>query len=236
MPLHVSAALTLTSLPVDRYTGNGEETTPTPTTPFSLPLSIILKTAHFLTITPPVITLDEDNNYTAFVAVETNDDAPWTLPSVNPQLSVSHSSGTGRTAVVVQKAENFDWDDEDFHDIPLTAVSTIEPLTIDPLEYPDIDGNYTESDSTDVHVERYTPTRNALIPKQSATPSFNHSLTDFGNAGQWSGLTWNSTVEQLAQFPTLEHTFDRPHRVRSWSLQSVGTQQSGRRSATKLVL
>ena len=53
---------------VARYTGTGEATTLAD--PVILELLAVLKTFHAVTISPGVITLDEDNNYTTFVAVE----------------------------------------------------------------------------------------------------------------------------------------------------------------------
>ena len=75
LPLHVQSELKLHGLPVDRYTGTG--TTKAKTSAIVLPLTVILKTPHAVKITPEVLTLDEDNNYTSFVAVETNDEASY---------------------------------------------------------------------------------------------------------------------------------------------------------------
>ena len=152
LPLFVSSELKLRNHTSFKYTGNGEETENT--LPVTVPLSILLKTPHTVKITPPMITLDEYNNYTSFVAVETNDGENWSFQNIDPRLNVMPSYGTGRTAVVIKTIDGFDWDGEDFHNIALTAESTV--------------GTSTISDTVNVHVERYTPTCNALIPKMES--------------------------------------------------------------------
>jgi len=171
-PLKIEAELKLYAKGVSRYTGNGE--TVETTAPVILDLLALLKTTHAVTISPPVMTLDEDNNYTTFCAVETNDGADWTLTPVDPRLTVTPTSGTGRAAVVVKTAdgrpqaaaEEEGWF---FGNIPLTVTSTANVTT-----YPDIDGERTVSDSAEVHVERYTPKYNALIPRM-----FSNTLGEF---------------------------------------------------------
>jgi len=221
LPLLVSSNVALYGLAAEEYTEIGENTT-TPNSPlFALPLAVKLVTDNVLSAAPPVITLDEYNKYTAFFTVETNNEAAWTLQGIDPlELDVTPTSGTGRQAVVVKLAQNFNWDGEDFHCIPIKAVSAINPLI---------------SATVNVHAEKYTTTRNALIPKQTAGTAFDHSLTSAETIATWGTLqAWNGTVAGLNNFPFLEHVFDAPHRVQSWSLQSVGTT-TGRR-ATTLVL
>jgi hypothetical protein len=71
-----------------------------------------------------------------------------------------------------------------------------------------------------------------------AWKSFDHSLTNFGCAGQWTdglGSHWTA-LDNIQNFPTIEVTFDKAHRVRSWSLQSVGNGNTLARLATTFVL
>jgi len=111
------------------------------------------------------MTLDEDNNYTTFCAVETNDGAEWTLAPVDSRLTVTPTTGIGRGAVVVKKAASFD-NTEHFYNIPLLATSTANAVA-----YPDIDGDRTVSDTAEVHVEQYAPKHNALIPRMVSNTS-----------------------------------------------------------------
>jgi hypothetical protein len=53
------------------------------TSELPLRLPIIKKTVHAVSIIPPLITLDEDNNDTSFVAVEANDGANWSFTNVD---------------------------------------------------------------------------------------------------------------------------------------------------------
>ena len=226
IPRLIESALSLRAGTADRYTGVGTNTT-TSTLPLTLPLTIRLTMPHAIKVTPPVITLDEDNNYTSFITVETNDGDTWSLPTNHPSLTFTPSTGTGRTAVVIKKDVLFNWNNLNFHDISITATSTVDAVTI-------------TSDLIHVHLERYTETRNALIPKQSgaslaipsAWESFKHTLTDAGSAGAWAGGTF--AVNNLAGFPTIDVALDQPHRIRSWSLQSVNTSTGQR--ATRLIL
>ena len=227
LPLHVSSNLELRFAVGKKFTDNGngaDENYPA----VALPLSVILKTTHACIVTPSVITLDEDNNYTSFVAVEANDGINWTLPNVDPRLTVSATSGTERMGVVVRKNTAFSLNDTDFHNITLTAQSVVDSLV-----YPDIDGNYTESDTVNVHVEAYKHTRNALIPKQSQEGSFDHTLT---NDSRINGTIGTFDVNNIDTFPSIGHKFANGelHRIRSWSMQSIGAG-TGRR-ATRLIL
>jgi len=162
-PLKVEASLQFYAKGVARYTGSGETTATTD--PVFLDLLAVLKTFHAITISPSVMTLDEDNNYTSFVTVETNDGAEWTLEPVDPRLTITPTSGTGRGAVVVKKSATFN-PTENFVNIPITATSTANAVT-----YPDIDGDRIVSDTAEVHVEQYTPQHNALIPKMLSNTS-----------------------------------------------------------------
>jgi len=101
LPLLVNAALTLHGRGVSRYTGTGETTTQT--APVNLPLTATLETPHTVKITPSIVTLNEDNNYTSFIAVETNDGVNWNFSPVDSRITITPSSGTGRAAVVVRK-------------------------------------------------------------------------------------------------------------------------------------
>ena len=163
LPIKVDSTLTLYGQGVSRYTGSGD--TETDTAPVTLPLSVSLKTEHIVKLTPSILTLNEDNNYTSFIAVEANDGADWEFDNVDSRITVSPSSGTGRAAVIVKKDPLFDLQDH-FINIPLTIVSLVDELV-----YPDIDGEYFASDTADVHLEQYTPTRNALIPKMDSNTS-----------------------------------------------------------------
>jgi hypothetical protein len=156
-PLKIEANLQLYANGVNRYMGSGETTATTD--PIILDLLAVLKTAHAIKIIPSVMTLDEDNNYTTFCAVEVNDDTDWTLEPVDSRLTVTPTSGTGRAAVVVKKADSFHLTGH-FENVLLTAVSTASTPP-----YPDIDGFEQVSDTAEVHVEQYFPTHNALIPK-----------------------------------------------------------------------
>ena len=244
LPLRFQSALSLCGRAVERFTGSGE--TVETTNEILLPLTVILKTAHRINITPAILTLDEDNNYTSFVAIEANEGANWTLAPVNSKLTVTPSSGTGRAALVVKavgrpQTVNI----SNVEKVTLTATSTVNAAT-----YPDIDGAYTATNTSAVHIEQYAPARNALIPKMTrnstaissaasdAWKSFDHSLTSFGGAGQWvDGLGSNWTaLDNIDSFPAIEITLDKAHRVRSWSLQSVGTGNSLGRLASMLVL
>jgi len=166
-PLKVEASLQLHARGVSRYTGNGE--TITTTAPIVLDLLAVLKTMHAVRISPSVMTLDEDNSYTTFCAVETNEGAEWTLAPVDPRLTVTPTSGIGRGAVVVKTADGRPqtaaegWS---FVDIPLTVTSTANAVT-----FPDIDGDRQVSDTAEVHVEQYAPQYNALIPKMLSNTS-----------------------------------------------------------------
>jgi len=131
----------------------------------------------------------------------------------------------GDDDAVIADSSTFDWDGEDFQNLVLEAESTVDSNTI-----------YAEAN---VHVERYTPTRNALIPRQtdnSVIPdgwqSFDNTLTNFGSPGNWKAGTF--AQDNLTGFQYIEATLDEPHRIRSWSLQSVG-QGSGQ-LATRLIL
>ena len=245
MPLCIESLLTLYGREVSRYTGTGETVENTP--PVVLPLLATLKTHHAVKILPDVITLDEDNNYTSFVTVEANDGADWTFAPVDSRITVTPSSGTGRAAVVVKKATSFNLGNNNFINVPLTIVSTVDAMT-----YPSIDGNYTVSDTAAVHLEQYTPEHNALIPRmddnysdscllsplQSTQESwgdevwkaFAHSLSLNGIAGRCTQGMYPSSgvidLENLGALPGVEVEFDTPHRIRSWSLQSVGRVQN----------
>ena len=229
LSLAVKSALTLYGRATPRYTGNGE--TITSTEPVLLPLQVAMKTVHAVKITPTVVTLDEDNNYTAFVAVEANDDTHWTFYDIDDRITLSPSSGTGRAAVIVRKADSFQLWHEHFIQVPLNIVSTVNAV-----EYPDIDGSYSASDSADVHIEQYVPDRNALIPRQEGG-SFDRSLSTHGSVGTWNNnLHFNNSVfDNIDDFPTVEVALDKPHRIRSWSLQSVGAVSNAPR-ATVLAL
>ena len=211
LPLDFLSGFSLLGRGVDRYTGVGTATVTT--AQIDVPFAVTLKTPHQIKITSEVLTLDEDNNYTSFVAIETNDDTGWTLATNNTKLTASPTSGTGRAAVVVKKAASFNLS------IPFDSVTLTAVLTV---------GTSTVSDTSAVHLEKYEPTQNALIPKQQ-TGAFNHSLTDFGNIGTWGWqptetfpLQWALDNLENAKFPKIELTFAQAHRIRSWSLQSVG--------------
>ena len=144
--------------------------------------------------------------------------------------------------MIVRKTDTFDLEDENFINVPLSIISTV-----DAVEHPNIDGEYEVSDTANVHLEQYTPTHNALIPKMESNTfgdtvinyipngtgaidttniwkSFNHSLSESGIAGKLVGngnLNANALYE-LEQYPAIEITLDKPHRIRSWSWQSVG--------------
>ena len=227
-PLKAEASLQLYAKGVQRYTGSGATTATTD--PIVLELLAVLKTLHAVTITPEVVTLDEDNNYTAFVAVEANDGADWTILPVDPRLIVTPASGIGRGAVVVKTADGRPqtaaegWS---FANVPLTVTSTVDAAV-----YPDIEGEYAISDTAEVHIEQYTPVRNALIPRQ--TGSFDHTLTGYTEEGRWSTSVSFDDVGSLADFPFIEIELDGVHRIRSWSLQSVGALSGIR--GTRLIL
>jgi hypothetical protein len=179
LPLTVQSAMQLYGRAVDRYTGNAE--TIEKTVPIVLPLLAILKSAHTINITPPIITLNEDNNYTSFLAVEANDGADWSFQNVDPRITVTPASGTGRTAVIVKEAGDRSQELEGegnyfFENVPLTIVSSVNPVI-----YPDIDGNYEVSDTAHVHVEQYTPTRNALVPKMESETAAGVAITPLPN-------------------------------------------------------
>ena len=92
IPLNVQSSLTLRNHTALGYTGNGTNTGSTGVS-VDLPLSMELTTPHHINITPPVITLDEYNNNTAFFTVETNDDTAWTLQGIDPlELDVDRKS------------------------------------------------------------------------------------------------------------------------------------------------
>jgi hypothetical protein len=162
-PLKVEASLQLYAKGVSRYTGSGETTATTD--PIVLDLLAVLKTMHAVSISPSVMTLDEDNNYTTFCAVETNEGAEWTLTPLDPRLTVTPASGVGRASVVVRKAASFNLT-EHFYSVPITATSTANVVT-----FPDIDGERQVSDTAEVHVEQYAPQHNALIPKMLSNTS-----------------------------------------------------------------
>ena len=260
-PLKVEAALQLYFKGVPRYTGSGEETAMT--APMTLDLFSVLKTAHAVALLPSVLTLDEDNNYTAFCAVEANDGADWTVEPVDPRLLVTPTSGTGRGSVVVKELgvsphpnplpEGEGTEGWFFESVPLTVVSTADAIV-----YPDIEGERVVSDTAEVHIEQYVPEHNALIPKMDADgvggvsveyvqeevaaeawKAFDHSLTTSGIAGRWVpgmvvspvGIDW----QNLQNLPGIEVSFEVPHRIRSWSLQSVGSRPN-EMVATTLVL
>ena len=239
-PLFLETFLSVFGRGVPRYTGTGEETLLTPV--IEVPFSVQLKTVHAVRITPTPLVLDEDNNYTGFVAVDANDGATWTLAPVDPRLNVSPTTGTGRGSAVVCCLPSAVCEAEDwfFANIPLTATSSVNPS-----EFPDIEGSYTATDTGQVHIERFAPTINALIPRQTgastqipaAWESFDHSLSSQGTVGNWTaGLVLNNAVfDNLESFPTVEVVLDTPSRIRSWSLQSVG-QVSGARRATVMAL
>jgi len=252
LTLFVSSALQLRECAVNRYnssTGEIERTVPT----VNLPFSIIMKTPHAVKIIPSEVTLDEDNNDTSFVAIEANDGAAWTLLPVDTRLTVTPSSGTGRASVVVKKATSFDMGNNNFANVPLAITSTVNQTT-----YPDIDGAYTASDTSAVHLEKYTPAHNALIPKQTASStsislllssdsstdawkSFNHSLSALGCAGTWTKTntfpSFHTVLGELETFPAIEVSFGTDaHRIRSWSLQSVGTVPIAGRQANSVCL
>jgi len=78
---------------------------------------------------------------------------------------------------------------------------------------------------TIAHVQQ-APAANWLA---DAYKTFDNSFSAHGLAGrftagmypQWGGLA-PSALDNLDQFPGIEVAFDTPHRIRSWSLQSVG--------------
>ena len=250
LPLKIEAGLQLYARGTPRYTGVGAAVTTT--APIILDLLALLKTTHAITLSPSVITLDEDNNYTAFVAVEANDGAEWTFVPVDPRLTVTPMSSMGRAAVIVKKSASFN-PAEPFTNIPLSVVSTVNAAA-----YPDIDGEYTVSSTAEIHIEQYAPVHNALIPRMlsnetadvngavapsaavcrlltavspDAWKAFDHSLTTSGLAGKFTagiypydGSVHPAALDNLNPFPGIEVAFDTPHRIRSWSLQSVGSR------------
>ena len=173
LPLAVNSSLQLAWNQTARYTGIGETTENT--APVNLPLQAVIKTLHAVKIVPAIITLGEDNNYTSFIAVEANDGADWSFAPVDSRITVSPSSGTGRAAVVVKKAAlhtlaGF------LESVPLAVTSTVNAVT-----YPDIDGNYIASDTAAVHLEKYTPLHNALIPRMESGTAEGFSITHIPN-------------------------------------------------------
>ena len=271
LPLKVEAGLQLYARGVKRYTGNGTEDEMT--APIILDLLALLKTTHTISIMPSAMTLDEDNNNTAFCAIEANDGAEWTFVPVDSRLTVTPSSGVGRTAVVIKTADSRPQTTAEgwsFDDIPLTVTSTV-----DTTAYPDIDGDRTVSDTAEVHVEQYTPKTNALIPRMlsntewetadgrqqtaaevsflltpnsslltpnEAYKAFDHSLTTSGIAGKFTAGMYSSgsnlaptALDNLDRFPGIEVAFDTPHRIRSWSLQSVGSKNVDNYDANEAV-
>jgi hypothetical protein len=92
--------------------------------------------------------------------------------------------------VVVKKSAAFNLTGN-FAGVMLTATSTANAMT-----YPDIDGDRTVSDAAEIHFEKYSPQRNALIPKMFSNIS-----------GERSGFTIahipNDTAEELnAEYDT----------------------------------
>ena len=162
-------------------------------------------------------------------------------PVEESRITVTPTSGTGRGAVIVKKAASFNLFDL-FENIPLTAVSTANATT-----YPDIDGDRQVSDTAEVHVEQYSPEHNALIPTMDSNTSsgvtvtymqesvtaeawkaFDHSLTTSGIAGRFTTGMYPGVIDldNLHNLPGIEVSFDTPHRIRSWSLQSVGSRNN----------
>jgi hypothetical protein len=184
LPLAVAVAFRIRSRNVSRYTGTGEATTQTP--PVNLLLTAILKTAHAVSITPPLVTLNEDNNYTSFVTVEANDGANWTFTNVDSRITVAPTSGTGRAAVIVKAADGRQQTIA-FENVPLTITSTVNPA-----DYPDIIGEYEVSGTAEVHLEQYTPTRNALIPKMDSNTSEGITITPPSNGGAQGQDAWQA--------------------------------------------
>ena len=186
----------------------------------SLPLSVTLQTPRTFKISPSDITLNETNGYTSFVSVEANDDVNWTL-TPGSGLEVSSTSGVGSEMRMVKiNPDTFHWGNNDFHTLTLTAESTVDQSTL--------------SETVNVHVERFFPTKNALIPK--STGSLDQTLTNSESVGAWSTSAAFTGVNSLVHFPSIEYAFENgeAHRIRSWSLQSVGAS-SGQR-ATRLIL
>ena len=159
MPIRVEAALELRTRAMPRYTGIGETVENTPLV--ILPLLVTLKTHHAVTLTPSRIVLNEDNNDTTFATVEANDGADWSFTNVDSRITVTPSSGTGKAAVIIRKASAVELTGN-FLNISLTIMSTV-----DASKHPDIDGEYVVSDSANVHLEKYQPVRNALIPRMA---------------------------------------------------------------------
>ncbi|MCL2711645.1 MAG: hypothetical protein FWE95_12270, partial [Planctomycetaceae bacterium] len=216
IPLLDQSELELRSSAVEHYIDNGGGTKGT--TQISLPLSVIVQTPPKFKISPSDITLNETNGYTSLVSVEANDDANWTL-TPGSGLVVSPTSGKGSEMRVIKiDASTFNWGNADFHTLTLTAEPTVNPNNL--------------SGAVNVHIERYTATKNALIPKK--TGALDQTLTGSQSVGAWSTSASFTGVSSLTNFPTIEEVLERPHRIRSWSLQSVGAS-SGQR-ATRLIL
>jgi len=171
-----------------------------------LPLSVILQTPPKFKITPSDITLNETNGYTSVVSIEANDDVNWTL-TPGSGLDVSSTSGKGSEMRVVKvDASTFNWGNDDFHTLILTAEPTVNPNNL--------------SGTVNVHLERYTATKNALIPRK--TGALDQTLTGSQSVGTWSTSATFTGINSLTNFPTIEEVLESPHRIRSWSLQSVG--------------
>jgi hypothetical protein len=221
LPLLVESNFRLLGRAVDRYTGTGTNTESIDG--FTVPFNVTLTTPLQVKISPEILTLDDDNNFTSFITVEANDEVSWklTTPNTNkltlPSLA-SGKHGTGRAAVIVKGNTSFTNTLQNNCD---TAVLTA-----------DVVGGYTKTDSSVVRLESYTPTINALIPKQT-TGAFNHSLSDLNVVGQMAIDDMPNDDQAVvaliadpndSRFPKLEGTLPSGlHRIRSWSLQSVGT-------------
>ena len=236
LPLSASTEFKILPKETTRYTGD-EDSTETITIDSTV-LEVKVQNKHILKIIPSTITLDEYNNYTSFICIETNDDVSWFIDNIDERITVDKTDSTGRACVIVKKSDTFNLN-ENFTSIPLIVKSSVEDVTIE--------------DFASIHLEKYTPVRNAIIPKMesnncedttieyvanfpnvsetlinSVYKSFNHSFSSSGIGGSLVNL--NSLVENtfsLNENSAIEIAFNQPHRIRSWSLQSLGQNVYG---------
>ncbi|MDR0327917.1 MAG: hypothetical protein LBI05_06440 [Planctomycetaceae bacterium] len=228
--------LELQGTAVNRYTGSGM-TTESRNYGITIPLMATLTMPHEFALCPDVLTLDEENNYTSFVTVDTNEEATWKFSDVPSELTVEPSEGVGRTAVVVKAAS----DNPSPTKVTLSAESMYDGDTGD-TEESMVEG-IKLTDTTDVYLEKYTETTNALIPRKTdgeAWQSFDQTLKDYAAVGSWQTGNVVDLVNpeyNHENFPTIAVTLDEKHRIRSWSLQSPGiAAAAGEACATSLIL